>query len=239
MSTGKSKSSGDEKNIHAGHRERVREKFRQSEFKGFNDHEVLELLLFYAIQRKDTNELAHKLINACGSLSAVLEAPIEFLVENGLTEQAALYIKVIFCTTKRYLEDKFSTETHLFNKDLLRKKLVTSFLGLDTEKVILVLFDTRGRELFYGVISEGVFYSAGLNIRKVAEFALKYHAASAIIAHNHPSGIAYPSDKDIEVTVTLRDTLMKVGVTLIDHYIVASTVINSFTSDPSLMEVFL
>ncbi|MBQ8134442.1 MAG: hypothetical protein IJ192_08570 [Clostridia bacterium] len=239
MSQDKSKITDSDKNVHAGHRKRVKEKFMENGFKGFNDHEILELLLFYVVPRRDTNEMAHNLINICGSLSAVFDAPYEFLVEKGLSESAALFLKIIFSMNKKYVEDRFFSETNQYQKEDLRRKLISTFLGLKQEQVVLVLFDTDGTELFYGVISEGSFNASELNIRLVTEMAMKYHAASAVIAHNHPSGIAYPSDTDIESTFIMKEALAKIGVTLSDHFIVASTVINGFTSDPSLLELFL
>lgn len=225
--------------LHDGHRDRLRQKYLKDGIYSLNDHEILELMLFYAIPRRDTNETAHRLINACGSLSAVFDAPIDQLTDNGMPENAAVMLKFIQDFYKVYIEDKYYNNSKTYGTEVLINKLINSFLGLNEERVVLGLFDASGKELFFGMISKGSFHSSELNARRVTELALKYKAQSAIIAHNHPSGVTYPSATDISTTVSLSNALKAIGVKLKDHYIVSSTSILSFSSDPSLSEALL
>lgn len=225
--------------LHDGHRERVKQKFLQNGFEGFSDHEILEMLLFYAVPRRDTNEIAHKLINSCGSLSAVFDAPVSMLVNCGVSENTAVFIKSINEVAKAYLSDKFYNHAKLYSSDFLHQKLVTSFMGLHEEHVIIVLFDARGHEVFYGFISEGSFSMTELRCRKIIDLAMKYQARAAVVSHNHPSGIARPSASDIESTVFLRKALDAVDIRLLDHVIVADTDLMSFALDSKYIEIFM
>lgn len=223
--------------LHQGHRERLRTKFIESGFDSFSDHEILEMILFYSIPRRDTNEIAHKLINSCGSLSAVFDAPQELLEEMGLSENSAVLIRAISEFYRVYIENKYYNEKKRYSKNELYRKLINSFLGLSEERVILVLFDNSGRELFYGIVNKGSYHSAELNCRRITELAVRYHAQSLVVAHNHPSGVAYPSHADIATTISLAKSLASVGVVFQDHIIVASTSLMSFRSDPFFAEL--
>ena len=225
--------------LQEGHRERVKQKFLANGFEGFSDHEILEMLLFYAVPRKDTNEIAHKLINSCGSLSAVFDAPVRMLESCGISENTAVLIRSINEVTKAYLSDKFYNSTKLYSSEFLRQKLITSFMGLHEEHVILALFDSKGFEVFYGFISEGSFSMTEIRCRKIVDIAIKYQATAAVISHNHPSGIARPSAADIESTVFLRKALAAVDIRLLDHIIVADTNSMSFALDSKYVEIFM
>lgn len=225
--------------VHDGHRDRVKQKFIENGFKGFNDHEILEMLLFYSVPRRDTNPLAHKLIDSFGSLSAVFDAPMDTLIECGATENSAVLIKTLAALSRAYLMDKYYNSAKIYTRDFLRQKLMTSFMGLTEERVLLVLFDVKGFELFYGFISEGSFSMSELNSRKIIELAMKYKASAAVIAHNHPSGVARPSPSDIESTIFLKKSLKSIDVSLLDHFIISDAASMSFTQDERYMEIFL
>lgn len=208
--------------MHEGHRERMKEKFLAAGLDGFQPHEVLELLLFYAIPRKDTNEIAHCLIDTFGSLSAVFDAPFDLLKKvEGVGDNTALFIKLFPQLCRRYLEDKHDNKDKIISMDLAGQIMLRKFVGRDQEAVILLLLDAKGRQLYCGVVNEGTVNAADIYVRKVVELALMYHASLALISHNHPSGVALPSSSDLEATVCLRDALKLVGVRLLDHIIVA------------------
>lgn len=192
-----------------------------SGFDGFEPHEVLEMLLYYSIPRVDTNPLAHKLLDDFGSLSAVIDAPYEALIDSGLTENSAVFFNIIPELTRLYLDDKHNNKSKIIDIDNVGGFLIPKFIGRDTEVVILLLMDSKGKELYCGVVSRGSINSSDVPIRKIVGLALRLNAATAVIAHNHPSGIAIPSKSDIIVTKEISDALNLVGVRLKDHYIFA------------------
>lgn len=212
----------DSKGLHDGHRDRVREKFISKGLSSFRDHEVLELLLFYAVPRKDTNEIAHRLINQFGSISGVMDAPLDVLTGLGLSRNAAVYLKLFPEICSLYYQDKYnSKDDRIITEDNIGDYVLHFFIGADSEKVALILLNSQGKRLYGSIISEGSVSSSDVDIRKIATLAMKYHASGAIIAHNHPSGVAIPSNEDIQVTIALKRALKTVGVNLLDHIIVA------------------
>lgn len=210
----------DDKQIHTGHRQRMRAKFKQSGLDGFEVHESLELLLYYAVPRKDTNPIAHRLLDSFGSLSAVFDAPVDALKECGLSENAALLLKLVPQMSRLYLDDKFDSSKAV-DVENIGARLLNKFVGRDYEAVVLTLLDAKRKEVFCGVISKGSVNSCDLYIRKIIENAMIYNASFAILAHNHPSGFALPSMADIETTKTVFSALSLVGVRLLDHIVVA------------------
>ncbi len=207
--------------VHEGHRQRIKQKF-MSDPDGFAQHELLELLLFYAIPRRDTNEVAHRLMDAFGSFSAVCDAPLESLANvEGIGSNAALLIKMIPHYCRRYLDDKVDDSRKIVTTEDAGSILLSKYIGRINETVILMLMDSKGKLLFCGVVNEGTVNAADIYIRKVVELAMRYNASKAILAHNHPSGVALPSRDDLRSTVAVREALALVGVRLIDHIIVA------------------
>lgn len=208
-------------NEHKGHRQRVRKRFIENGLDGFEVHEALELLLFYTVPRCDTNPLAHRLIDHFGSLSAVFDAPIDALTKFGISENSAVLLKMIPEYARLYQDDKYNNGSKVIDFDNLGEKLKSKFIGRTTEVLVLLLIDSKGKELFCGVISKGSLNSTDVPIRKVVDYALRYNAKVAVIAHNHPSGVAVPSREDIMSTSKLYDALKLVGINLIDHIIFA------------------
>lgn len=210
------------KSEHDGHRKRMRERYlSNSGFDGFHAHEVLEMLLYHTYPRGDTNPIAHKLLDQFGSLSAIFDAPYEALLKAGLTERAAVYFNMVPEITRLYLDDKHKNKSKIVDLDNLGGHLVSKFVGRETEVVVLLLLDSKGKELFCGVVSKGSINSSDVPIREIVGLALRFNAATAAIAHNHPSGVAIPSKDDIRVTKEVHDALKLVGVRLKDHLIFA------------------
>lgn len=208
--------------MHEGHRDRMRQKFLQDGLDSFESHEALEMLLYYAIPRKDTNEMAHRLIQEFGSLSAVFDAPIDTLMRMGkISERTAILIKMIPQLSRMYLENKHKYSNKLLSDDIIGDLLTHKFVGRTNETVILLLMDGKRKQLFCGVVSEGSLSGAEIYIRRIVELSMRYNASLAVIAHNHPSGIALPSKEDLIATASVRDALALIGVKLIDHIIVA------------------
>ena len=207
--------------LHEGHRQRVKEKFLLNGLDNFNDHQVLEMLLFYAVPRRDTNELAHKLINKFGSFSAVLDAPTNVLIDCGLSQNAAVLLKLIPPISSLYINDKFSNEHKIITDDNIGDRIIPNFISAEDEQVLLLLLDAKGKELYCGIISKGSVNASEIYTRKIIQLAVKYNASGAILAHNHPSGVAIPSIADINTTKEIYDALNHINVLLADHIIIA------------------
>jgi DNA repair protein RadC len=208
-------------NPHNGHRNRLRKKFLDNSFDGLETHEILELMLYYAIPRKDTNPIAHNLIDSFGSISAVFDAPIDKLKEQGISENCAIYLKLIPQICRTYMEDKHNNSDKIIDIDNIGENLKYKFIGRDYEAVSLLLLDSKHKEVFCGIVSKGSVSACEIYVRKVIELAVQYNAKFAVLAHNHPSGVALPSNADILTTKKVYNALRLIDVVLIDHIIVA------------------
>lgn len=209
------------KHEHSGHRDRLRKKFISNGFDGFENHEVLELMLYYAIPRKDTNPIAHKLLDLFGSVSAVLDAPLDTLIDAGLSYNAAVYLRTFPEISRIYLDDKHNNDKKVVTEENLGDIILPKFIGRDYEAVLLLLLDAKYKEVFCGIISKGSVNACEVYVRKIIETSVLYNAKFAVLAHNHPSGVALPSGQDLETTKKVSEALKLIMVTLIDHVIVA------------------
>ena len=208
--------------IHKGHRERIKTRFLEEGLDNFTDIQVLELLLFYAIPRRDTNPIAHALLNRFGSLSQVLEAPVEELKKvDGIGQEAAVFLQLITAAGRYYLVDKNMQSKVLKTVDQCGQYLMPFFFGRQVETVFLLCLDAKCKVLCCREIGEGSVNSAGISIRKIVETALGANATAVVLAHNHPSGIAIPSGEDIQTTYRIAEALRAVEVHLVDHIVVA------------------
>lgn len=210
-----------EDNVHKGHRQRMKKKFLLNGMDAFEEHEALEMLLYYAVPRCDTNPLAHRLLDRFGSLSAIFDATVDMLTDAGLSESTAALIKLIPEFSRLYLEDKHNNKNKIVDFDNLPDYFVNKFIGRVEETTMLLLADAKGKEIFCGVIAKGSINSTDVPIRKVVDLSLRYNAKTAVIAHNHPSGVAIPSMGDLDTTKNLYDALSHINVLLADHIIVA------------------
>ncbi len=209
-------------NIHRGHREKMRQRFLKSGLEGFADHEALELLLFYAIPRQDTNPIAHRLMERYGSLSAVLSAPAEDLKKvEGIGESAAVLLKAAGQIAQKARLSDATAQRPLTDVEAVGAYLLERYAGETHEMLYELCLDQKGKLLACKRLSEGSASSAALDIRKVVENAILTSASAVILAHNHPSGIALPSDDDCAATTQAARALQTIGVTLADHIVVA------------------
>jgi len=208
--------------IHDGHRERLKERFLKHGLDSFNDHNVLELLIFYSLPRVDTNELAHELIRRFGSLSAVFDAPIDELLRvPGVGKNTALLIKLIPQTARRYLVSRSGLGDILNTSQKAGEYLIPHFYAEREEVVFMICLDAKCKVINCQLLFRGGVNSAAVSIRKVVETALLYNSTSVIIAHNHTSGIALPSKEDEQTTRRVEAALKAVDITLTDHIVVA------------------
>lgn len=220
-------------NIHKGHRDRLKNEFING---GFNDntpdYKWLELLLFYAIPQKDTNPLAHELINRFKSLTGVLEAPIEQLTKfKGITKNTATLLKLIIPIARKCELEKSEALLLALNPENLYEYVFKQFYGLTTERVGVLLLDIAGRIIDFSFLGEGDISEVGISVRKIVKYALDYNASNLILAHNHPKSFALPSRADINATVRLNDMLKKMNIRLIDHIIISEDDFVSLSQD--------
>lgn len=212
-----------EKSPHVGHRRRLRGRFIQEGLKSFEPHNALELLLFYALPRGDTNVLAHRLIEEFGSISGVFDASAESLMNvRGVGESTAALLRLIPELFSLYERDKYGNECLVLNSaELAGKYFISRFIGETAEKVLAVCMDNTCRVKKSFVVSEGALSFADIDIRRLVGTVLNSNASCILLAHNHPSGAAAPSASDIDATRNLVLTLRKLDIRVNDHLIVA------------------
>ena len=207
--------------IHDGHRQRLKDRFLREGLDGFTDIQVLELLLFYVVPRKDTNPIAHDLLDRFGSLARVLDAPVIRLTEvNGISENGATFLKLVREIERRYALSQ-GEEIILNTIEDCCEYLTRFFKSKRNETVFLLSLDAKLKLLSCREVGEGSVNYASVPIRRCVEMALEDGATSVILAHNHPSGLAVPSTDDVVTTRRLAMALSAVEIQLVDHIVVA------------------
>ncbi len=204
------------------------------------DHNLLELLLFYSIPRKDTNEIAHRLINTFGSLNRVFDASYEQLLEvEGMGESSALLISSIPGICRRYAEGKNSGKITLSEPEEAAKYVAGKYYGIKSEVFYMLCLDAVGNLINCCKLGEGTPGSVLIDKRAVLETAFRNNADKVIFAHNHPNGIAAPSKDDLAMTSELSSILAGVGIRLADHIIVAGDDLLSLASVEKFSTLFI
>ena len=206
-----------------GHRQRVRNRYLRIGLDEFEDYEALELLLFYAVPRRDTKALSKELLRKFGSLPEVLAASTESLMDAGLTENAALLLKLIPDLERRCAVLKQPTKPRIRSTADAGNLLCGLFMNEDEESIRMLCLNASGRVTKTILLGRGDVASVHFSVRKIVENALQNKAVSVILAHNHPSGSLTPSGEDIDATVEADAALKKVGIRLLDHIIVSDT----------------
>lgn len=207
---------------HTGHRDRVRNRFLREGLDGFAEVHCLEFLLFFVIPRHDTNLIAHDLLKRFGSFAGVLEAPLSELEKvPGMGKKSALLLHLMPSLCRYYRTKQAELNTVLSDLDKCADYLTPRFFGLRDECVFALCLDAKCKVLGCQLIGHGSVNSANVPIRRIVEYALSLNASSLVLAHNHPSGIAIPSQEDLDATVRLSAALDAVGIILADHIVVA------------------
>lgn len=208
--------------IHDGHRQRMKERFLQEGLDNFSDVQVLEILLFYAIPRRDTNPIAHALLAHFGTLSQVLEAsPEELEKVPGISHNAAILLNLVTSVGRYYLVNRTTQTEILPTVEKCGEYLVPFFFGRRNETVFVLCLDAKCKVLCCKEVGEGSVNSANVPIRRIVEIALGANATTVVLAHNHPSGLALPSGDDIQTTRRVAAALSTVDISLADHIVVA------------------
>lgn len=224
--------------IHDGHRERLRGRFLEHGLDSFNELNALELLLFYAIPRKDTNPIAHALLDRFGSLHGVFDAGVRELTEvEGVGESAAALIKLIPQIMRKSLISCCDSNPVITNSREAAEYLVPRFLFEKEEFILLLCLDSRKKLISCTEIGRGVVNSVDINVRRIAEIALKNRASYVMISHNHPDSTILPSREDDYVTQQVYSTMRSIGIPLLDHLIVSGEDYSSY-SDSGLLGLY-
>lgn len=200
----------------------MRDRFLREGLENFEDYQVLEMLLFYCLPRRDTKALAKDLIVHFGSLSQVLEAPAESIAQvEGVGENTATFLALVAQATRYYQVHHNDNPTILNSTELCGRHLIKVFAGRRNETVYLMCLDAKCKLLCCKLVGEGSVNSAAISVRKIVEAALAVNATTVVLAHNHPSGLALPSTEDIVTTRRVAQALSAVDVLLADHIVVA------------------
>ena len=208
--------------VHDGHRNRLKTRFISQGLSGFEDHNVLELLLFYSIPRSDTNEIAHRLLNQFKTLSGVFDAPVEELCKiKGVSTHTATLIKLIPELTAVYNTDKTKDIKIVSSTKEAGSFVVPRFYGKKNEEVHALFLDDKKKVIRCDKLFEGTVNSTPITVKKVVAAAVNTNATSVVIAHNHPGGVALPSRADMIATEKIYKALKLINIELCDHIIVA------------------
>jgi DNA repair protein RadC len=204
--------------MHEGHRSRLREQYFENGLDAFNDHQVLELLLTFSIPRRDTNELAHTLMDRYGSLEKVFEADhLDLRDVAGVGENSAALIR-LFGDIARRIGMKKKTEKLKTRPEMARYCM--TLLSLQQYEVMYLISLDKGRAILHAdKISSGTLNETVIYPRIAVECALRHHAYSVLLTHNHPSGNVAPSRDDIITTKRIKEALDPIGILLEDHII--------------------
>lgn len=224
--------------LHTGHRLRLKSKFSRVGLKGFEDHEVLEYLLTFAIPQKDVNPLAHELINRFGSLNAVLDAPIKELEKvQGIGNHAASLLSLMPQIAQRYLENPAADKRYSMATAQQRiDYFIPKFVGEKSECLYAALLNNNLEVITCERVTEGSIDAIRLEHRKLIDIAVRHHANSIVLAHNHPSN-PDPSMEDIVTTMTIKEALAVCGIHLLDHIVVCRDGGISFSATSRLRHV--
>lgn len=222
--------------LHKNHRQRMKERIRTQGIASLQEHEALEYLLYHAVQRRDTNPLAHRLIRHCGSLGGVLSASYDdLLTVQGVTPHIALFLSTL-SEIMDYTVAKKAKEQRPNLSDIEdRKTFVLSQLRMvNREQACVVLMDHNKKVIAVRADFAGGFDTVTIDVREIMAFCLQKQAVYLMFAHTHPNGVLTPSSKDVETTSQMKRTLQGIGVTLLDHILVAQDRTYSFAENMML-----
>lgn len=209
--------------VHDGHRERLRKNFiDKGGLSGFSDLNALELLLFYAIPRRDTNPVAHKLLERFGTLHGVLTATEQELMEvEGVGESGAVLLRLVLQISRRSEISKTKEIRAIITSSDAGNYCLPRFLYEEDEVVLMLCLDAKRRVIKCVEVGRGMANAVESNLRLITETALRCKACGVVIAHNHPDGIALPSTEDNIATQQIMAALEPLGIEFVDHIIIA------------------
>ncbi len=218
-----------EKKLHEGHRKRVKSRYLTEGLDAFEEHQVLEMLLFFCIPMKDTNELAHKMIREFGTLAGLFEAdPRDICKRCGVSENTALLVSLVPSLARRYFKGKWGDKPILNSSIKAGEYVMSLFTGRTYEAFFVICLDSQNRVNYAALLHEGTLNEVSVYPRLVVEMVLRHQSNSVILAHNHPGGSLNPSNDDMELTKKIKAALEPISVKVVDHIITAGDKYMSF-----------
>ena len=223
--------------LHEKHRERLKEKFLEFGLDGLAEHELVELLLFYAVPRQNTNEIAHRLINEYGRISDILEADTENLMKiKGISKHSAVLFKLILASVNKYMNEQNDIANAMLTPQNIDKYIKNLFYGHTNEVAYALLLDKDCIVKKVKKLSTGTVNAAPIYPREVIKLAVNERYPYMLLAHNHPNGNAMPSQNDLKITKTIELALNFVEVRLVDHVIVSGEKVISLAKNYKIFE---
>lgn len=223
--------------IHDEHRKRLRENYLEVGIKGKSEHQILELLLTYAIPRIDVNPAAHELINKFGSLSAIFDADInELTTVKGLSTYGAVLLKLIPDLFPIYFEDKFKSKIQLKYASQVKEYIIPKFANETNEVFYILCLDNHMNLIRPLRLSEGSPSKATLNLNSMVSNVLNTGATQLILVHNHLSGCVDFSIEDIKATNYIADTFDRLEIKVLEHFIVSGNKVSKISDLSALIE---
>lgn len=208
----------------AGHRQRLKDKFRQHSIEAFTDSEVLELLLILGTPRKDCKEQARALLSRFGSLAGVLEAPAAELQQiKGVGPNNSFAIHFLHGVARRYLKHRMQEKQYLHSSQQVAEYLVHSLRDLQQEAFMVIFLDASHAIIDSQIVARGTITSNTIYPREIIKLALEKNCAALVVAHNHPSGAIKPSSQDMDLTKTLFLACSFMNIRLLDHLVIGSS----------------
>ena len=208
--------------MHEGHRQRMFDKFLKQGGGVFLPHEFLELVLFYAIPRRNTNEIAHELMDKFGSFEGVLDADIEELKQvKGIGNHAAILIKCLSEGNRLYFQEPQDKIQRFDKLSVARNFGISRFVGTTTEDIYALLLDNQLRKIDCVRLERGAINHVAFDLGELYRNCLMRKVSAVILYHNHPHGISAPSCEDIEITYQIQGKLSDINICLLEHFIVS------------------
>lgn len=225
--------------VHDGHRKHMLERFHKYGTEPFREHEILEILLYFSIPRRDTNEIAHKLLDRFHTIADVISAPEEELKEFPfITNRTIEHFKMIKLLSKIVDKKEIDKKTYLCTTDEIATYFQSQFAMVQDERFAVLSLNNLGQYLSFEFVGYGDISSVGVSARKIIATALKTKATEMVVCHNHPGGIPFPSQSDIDVTKNIKKALDVINVVLSDHIIVTNGDYISLASCEEFKDIF-
>ena len=223
--------------LHSGHRARMRERYiKENGLDSFAEHEALELLLFYCVPQKDTNEMAHRMLREYGSLANLFDAPPADIARRcKVSENTSILISMMPQLAKRYFQSKWDKNVRLVSSQLAGQYLVDMFRGRNTEAFYILCLDAQRRLNNAVLVSEGTVEEAPIYMRNIVQTALLHNSVGVVLSHNHPGGSVSASGADIEATRQIIRSFELLEISVLDHIIVAGSKYFSFAENGGLL----
>lgn len=224
---------------HNGHRQRMKQRALTDGIATMSPHEVIEILLYFAIPQRDTNPLAHRLINAFSSVNRVLSAEYADLIKiEGVTPHIASLLTFSGELARRYMREQFEPGKQICTVPEFVEHLLPWFVGEKEESVVMISMDNRCKVLNTTRLFSGSVNASRFNARAAVQQALQDNATVVILAHNHPNGYAFPSEADVRTTIEMIEIFAAMNIRVLDHIIVSDDDAVSMASSHPHTELF-